>query len=57
MGTKKIELTVTKRSEDIHVCKTGSPAEWDCGKTVAEAVGKWVLTHGEAYGINVQIKP
>ena len=45
-----IKLIVTKRANDIHVAPEGQSDVWECGKTVAEAIGKWVITHGHIYG-------
>ena len=44
----KIVLHVTIRStnnDDFHVGLQGHPEIWDCGKTLAEAVGRWLETH------------
>lgn len=48
-----IELAVNKRAHDIHVSLVGNPAVWACGKTVAEAIGSFVQTHGADLGITV----
>jgi hypothetical protein len=46
-----INLVITRRPDDIMVHHVDNPAVWDCGKTVSEAIGRWVLTHGKDYGI------
>jgi len=50
-SSELLGLTVTKRSDNFHCCKTGCTAEWDCGRTEAEAVGNWLRTHGPDNGI------
>jgi len=47
-----LTLVVTKRSSDYHCTLQGTKL-WDAGKTAAEAIGQWVLTHGADQGITV----
>ena len=47
----EIKLLVNKRANDIHVCLANDTAVWECGKTVAEAVGKLMQTHGADLGV------
>lgn len=46
-----MKLTVTERCDDFMVHPEGKPGEWDCGKTIQEAIRNWVRTHGKTYGI------
>ncbi|RTL07728.1 hypothetical protein EKK58_00880 [Candidatus Dependentiae bacterium] len=50
-----LKLVITRRNGDIHCALEGNPAVWDCGKTTAEAVGKWIVTHGADHGVQLVV--
>lgn len=50
-----IRLIITRRADDIHCALEGNPGAWDCGKTTAEAVGKWIVTHGADHGVQLVV--
>lgn len=41
------------RRKKFHAQVKGSPGYWDCGRSVAEAVGNLVLSHPEQFGAKV----
>lgn len=52
-----MKLIVVRRSADFMVHLEGDTRIWDCGATIAEALGKWVLTHGEDNDIEIVHPP
>lgn len=48
-----MKLIVVRRSADFMVHLEGDTRIWDCGATIVEALGKWVLAHGMPNGIEV----
>ena len=47
----KLNLVVTMRSSDIHVCDKENPGRWACGHDWDDAIGNWVRTHQKELGI------
>jgi len=56
-----ITLVVTKRTSDrehnFHCDLVGDKGEWTTGDTPYVAIGNWVQTYGEKYGVTVKIIP
>lgn len=50
-----LRLIIKKRADDYQIYPAGIPSRWECGKTQAEAIGKWFITNGVDYGIRVEI--
>ena len=46
-------LLVTERADDFHVCLAGDEANWECGKTPSEAVGRWLLHHAGRLDVEI----
>jgi hypothetical protein len=44
------------RSKDVHVCLNGDETLWACGKSLDEAIGNWVRTHGHKLDIRIEQK-
>ena len=45
VNNARVGLSLTQMGEDWHASLLGFPEKWDCGKTVEEAISKWVVTH------------
>jgi hypothetical protein len=56
-GSPKVELELRSRSEDTHCQLKGDAKIWDCGRTSAEAIGRWITAHGSDFGIEVSHEP
>ncbi len=52
-----MKLIIVRRSADFMVSLGKNPRIWECGATIAEALGKWVLTHGEDNDIEIVLPP
>jgi hypothetical protein len=48
-------IVVHFRVNDCHVHIDGQKGLWDCGKTVTEAIGSLILTHGDCIVGPVQV--
>ena len=48
------DLIWTQRSHDIHVCLKQDAALWACGKTLDEALGNWLRTHGADFSVSIK---
>lgn len=57
-GSLRVNLVVSRRSDDIHVQIEGRPTAWGAGNSVYSAVGNLVTHHPEVFGIvETQVLP
>jgi hypothetical protein len=48
-----MEIEITQRTNDFKANIKGEPGKWDCGKTVAEAIGNLILTWPKEFNIKI----
>lgn len=47
------KITLTKRVDDWHACLSDDPTIWGAGPNPYEAVGSLILSHKEAFEVEV----
>lgn len=51
-----LKLIVSRQGGVIRCAQAGNSAAWDSGATTAEAIGKWIITHGQPH-VLVVVEP
>jgi len=51
-----LELVVTTRGSDYHVCPRDQEGIWSAGKTYDDAIGDWFRTHAWRLGLKISYK-
>lgn len=48
------DLVWKLRNRDVHVSLKGDETIWACGKSLDEAIGNWIRTHGHKLNIRIE---
>ena len=51
-----MKIIIEKRSDDYMAYLEGNRGIWDCGPSISMAIGKLMITHPEAFGLEMEMR-